>query len=411
MAAGLAVVASRSPRYLVAYLARDLGTLSPEAREARLMQIASIGKSGLPVIVDQFATGKAEISRICERILGESQNAWTTLPIEKRLKHHRILLDRLSQRIAASPPTRYVSISHMVRQSMQDLATREEPEAIALRSEMAALVGQLGDQNPAAIASQTGNVGDSTTLMASRRPMVVASGASASGTWTQWPPDAEDADSLLRSRQRFRAIEAIDASTFGTVASSDSPPPAESDASVGLKKVTDTAAIVLRPAPRQSTPLPGASTRLPVPVQQQILPVSGQRSEPPMPEVPPMAALADVSVFGYLHSDDGKIRSAAEMELRSRRYSDGALQLARIVGSPDPSDRVALATQLPRMSQMDPRPWLAWLCSDTDRTVRMQAISVVASFNDSDAKSLLRRQLSVETDSQISKKIRRFLDL
>lgn len=415
MAAGIAVAITHSPRYLVAYLKRDLGELSPPDREARLLQIASIGPDGLPVIIEQFAIGDAQTSQICERLLSESQNSWTTLPTEVRLQRHRMLLDVLNENVERSPVTRHRIMASVLRQSVQDLAVRDEPAAVSLRQALGTLASRLSAGNVGVVLGdsasgasqieQTGvdddgglnsNLRSAPTLLARRAPAIFAARVSEDAAWTQWPPDQPSDGDL------------VDASL--------DPPPA-------LRKVVDPSIVVLRPVPRPSEMVeakemvdfdnePSDDPVAQEPASHQIKIVSEVEILPAWTgEVPPMKALADVSVFVYLHSEDAKVRSAAELELQSRGYNPAALQLARIVGSPDPNDRALLANELPRLSLIDPRPWLVYLCNDPDRRVRMQAISVVATYDDAEAKMILRNRLNEEDDVQISQKIRRFLDL
>jgi hypothetical protein len=87
--------------------------------------------------------------------------------------------------------------------------------------------------------------------------------------------------------------------------------------------------------------------------------------------------LSDLEVMRLLHHGDYGVRYTAEKELDRRGYSAEHLPLAKQLVHPDPIQRRKLAEQLPRLTNVDPRPWLLQLAEDEDATVRRTAAGIL----------------------------------
>jgi HEAT repeat protein len=83
-----------------------------------------------------------------------------------------------------------------------------------------------------------------------------------------------------------------------------------------------------------------------------------------------------------LHDRDPHICQAAELALRQRGFEDRHLLLARRLTDPDPQQRIVLAALLPRVPDLDPRPWLVYLSRDADERVRRAALAVMTATRD-----------------------------
>lgn len=90
-----------------------------------------------------------------------------------------------------------------------------------------------------------------------------------------------------------------------------------------------------------------------------------------------MRDLADLEVMRFLHHGDYGVRYTAEKELDRRGYAAEHLPLAKQLVHPDAKERRKLAEQLPRMTNVDPRPWLLQLAEDEDQTVRRTAAGIL----------------------------------
>jgi hypothetical protein len=74
------------------------------------------------------------------------------------------------------------------------------------------------------------------------------------------------------------------------------------------------------------------------------------------------------------HSSD---RQDVEAELRLRGYQNRDLAIARRAVDPEPTVRLQLVEELPRMSGIDARLWLQQLAEDSDHAVRTAAASIL----------------------------------
>lgn len=100
--------------------------------------------------------------------------------------------------------------------------------------------------------------------------------------------------------------------------------------------------------------------------------------EPPQKNLPDwMRGLADLEVMRLLHHGDYGVRYTAEKELDRRGYAAEHLPLAKQLVHPDPRERRKLAEALPRLTNIDPRPWLLQLAEDTDQDVRRTAAGIL----------------------------------
>ena len=146
---------------------------------------------------------------------------------------------------------------------------------------------------------------------------------------------------------------------------------------------------VALPPPEQEGP-PRAPTK-PVPKRffapnANELPPLVENSPPAEPRViePPrkninewMRSLADLEVMRMLHHSDYGVKYTAEKELERRGYAAEHLPLALQLVHPDPRERRKLAEKLPRMTNVDPRPWLRQLAEDEDQDVRRTAAGIL----------------------------------
>ena len=408
----LAAIASQSPRYIAAYLSRDLSELPTEMQKKRLTQLSSLGRHGLSPLVRRFVTGPQEISTYCGRLVDQCQNAWTTLPAAERRGLQFVLVDTIESSRQDMPAGRRATVSRMLQRLLSDLAgdpaieisgddaTDSNTSGDPLRQQIAGLIAQLRPDGPAIVSAA--DPGSAPQRLVRRARVVIGDGEPTGSVqpadsvhiatiaqptdpaWTQWPPDpAGSSEPKPSSVKRPAILKRLPRRT-------SVPPDSAVEPSVDAVSSVGT--------PDRSTPEQRPE------VDHRVEPV-----ESSVPVVSPLAALADDSVFRYLHDADRNQRGLAELELRQRGYDDAAMQLARIAGSPEPTDRIELANRLSTLSHLDPRPWLRFLCRDDHREVRLAAMAVVATFDDSAATELLRNRLDRERDPVVSYKLRQIL--
>jgi len=95
-----------------------------------------------------------------------------------------------------------------------------------------------------------------------------------------------------------------------------------------------------------------------------------------------LSHVEDLAVIRLLRSAHPPTRDAAEAELKRRGFEDRHLALARRLTDPDPARRQELATLLPRLVSLDPRPWLLALAEDEAPEVRKAAVGVIGAMGD-----------------------------
>lgn len=144
--------------------------------------------------------------------------------------------------------------------------------------------------------------------------------------------------------------------------------------------------------PPERSPRPVPATKKPrrffVPRAKEVPSItdSPPGEENPPPSEPPrepknvtewVRELADLEVMRLLHHGDYGVRHTAERDLDRRGYTREHLPLAKQLVHPDPRERRKLAEQLPRLANIDPRPWLLQLAEDDDLDVRRTAAGIL----------------------------------
>ena len=95
-----------------------------------------------------------------------------------------------------------------------------------------------------------------------------------------------------------------------------------------------------------------------------------------------MQALDTSRLMRYLRAEDESLAARSHAELSRRGFSAVHFELARRLTHPDPAMRIELARSLPRLTSVDPVPWLMWLSEDPRLEVRLAAIGLMATTGD-----------------------------
>ncbi|MBL8828340.1 MAG: hypothetical protein JNM18_15270 [Planctomycetaceae bacterium] len=153
-----------------------------------------------------------------------------------------------------------------------------------------------------------------------------------------------------------------------------------------------------------------ASTQVPNPIdrsqptdkspQLQPVPANGRLQPQPSPHVERQALgdLTMVELFKLWHAAPVAHRKTIEHELKDRGITARQIEIGAGLTSPQAEERLQWIEQLPRLTGLDPKPWLLWLSQDAVAEVRLAALRVMATTNDP---VLLRRasELSGSDDS------------
>jgi hypothetical protein len=147
--------------------------------------------------------------------------------------------------------------------------------------------------------------------------------------------------------------------------------------------------------------------------QEQLLDVQ----EPPMddsietePSVPASPDWRQLEIHEVLrHWRNPSFATAAEMELRYRRFDDRNLRIARVAADVDPEKRVQLVSRLPQMSGVNATSWLLILSRDESARVRGAAVQMLSTANDPRIRPLLQALEETETDKGVRAALRKGL--
>jgi hypothetical protein len=115
----------------------------------------------------------------------------------------------------------------------------------------------------------------------------------------------------------------------------------------------------------------------------------------------PLQTFSTRSVIGLLASNQAAARDQAVEELVRRGLSNEEIRIANQLAAPQVEVRLGLLDSIIRRSDLDPRPWLLWLAEDTNREVRIRAVTALEAMNDTAVTATLRKRLSVEDDPAV----------
>ena len=115
------------------------------------------------------------------------------------------------------------------------------------------------------------------------------------------------------------------------------------------------------------------------------------------------------SVITLLGNSQADLRDQAVEELVRRGLSNEEIRVANQLASPVVEVRIGLLESIANRRDIDPRPWLLWLAEDSNREVRLRAISSLGTMNDGSIKQSLRQRLTSEHDPAVIAQIRRIV--
>ena len=160
----------------------------------------------------------------------------------------------------------------------------------------------------------------------------------------------------------------------------------------------DPAAAPVRSQPQLNAPLQvGAETLEP--------PVGSANTTPTE-----LANIETREILRLWHNSDGIEDERLENELRQRGFTNRDMRLAEKFTDNDPAVRRKLAELLPRISRVRSARWLWWLAEDEDASVRIAAISMLATSNDPTVRSRLRELADRESNSRVAGHLRKILE-
>ncbi len=392
------VVIHQNQRWLVSRLTSDFDSLAPEQKIPRLVQIAEIGPLSIPHLSRTLTDPNPSVARTANTLLHDSQESWALESADQNLRNHKSLVAALDANATSIQPNRSGWVTSLLQQTIMEATANRDKDWEQINRDAAKVIAKLSLETLAEKQTVTGAVVRQTSAkpyMNERPPLPLE-------TWTKWPEVEAN-----RTKQQNQNTEASDS-------------PSRYQTSTSLKQLPRGQTVGLQPVPIQN-----ASMRNSLANQNQMAQGSTyQIKKDNTPElvmpanhvpaeviVAPFETLNITSVITWLADPDADMRRQAELELQRRGMQDRELRLAYSIASGDAETRLQLVDVLAQSQDIDPRFWLGMLLSDKDRSVKLAAISVLATMDDPKVRQLLQVRMQEDRDPIVIAKLRRSLGL
>jgi len=378
--AGTLVITTQSRRWLVQQLTADFASLSPEAKQARLIQLADLGTAGIEPLVAAMADPEHEVARSAYELLLESQANWKQLGRSRRQRHQQSLVESLRTAAVQLPDDRTGWGAHLLQQAVLADTVRRDQESLRLHRQAGEVIDRLSltERAGPSVLSRGDSVSEPPRRVAARQRLMrvpndeagaANTGGVTNGRATASPqPEADtepDAtDSIYRSGGSVRLR------------------PTDSDQPVVLRAVAES---------RQARPL--------APIHSVTHLVDS-----------PLESLDDPSVMKFLGSPHSALRQQAEAELHRRGFDRAQVSIASRLAAGDTTARLQMIDTIARADRIDPRPWLLMLLDDPNSRIKLRAVSVLATMNDAYIDQRLRAHAASEPNATIAGQIREMVD-
>ncbi len=350
--------------YLAGRYQKELRTAPDDKVPFNLQRIAKLGEAGIPILVEALASSRSIVAESARQVLKDQLSLWRLESEARSTSKISLLAENLAKHVdsfgavgrrAAGELTTEILIWPVNTQNSDNgrLITNCE---IVIRAISEQIASNAGNQEPAST--------ETLTPIANEFPI------------SSLPPDIVRIPSLPVKQQRGVDVEKSIGSASSTI------PPVE----FTIENSNIPKPLALEPStveePRESQSRQDETSR-------------------PSPTTVAIDRLDDVSLMRRLRLADASQAYAAAEELANRGYSEDDFQLALQLTSPDPKQRIALVSDLPRLTGVDSRKWLAWLSYDENAEVRRAAVSILATSTDPTVQTHLRRIAERESDPEV----------
>lgn len=396
------LIGNQSRRWLVHRLTHDFDSLSGEAKQARLIQIADLDMLAIEPLVKTLADNDIDVARTAYELLSQSQNSWAVLEQAEQQRRHASMVDALRAIAVHLPDDRTGWGTSLLQKTiLMTVEARDEASRGLYRDATRAIdMLSLSDRSGPSILSPEPLDPLATTRLPVRTrplPLTLSSLESANPTHTAAPQS--DANPRPQSAAANRS------SSPGTAAPQPTVPAEPSvyrSSSTRLQAVEPDEPVILRSVgdARNTSSQSNAPQEQPEVIHSVTHLVDS-----------PLETFDDASVIHWLGSPHQVLREKAKTELINRGFDDTQLNIATQIASGDVQTRIALIDAIARTDSIDPRPWLLMMLSDSSREVKLRAVSVLATMTDADVDGRLRMHLVDERDPTVAFRIRRVLDL
>ena len=372
-----------------------LNQVSDDRVPVLLAGVAELGEPGIPVLVEAFGSPRESVARAAKQILIEEVSRWELLSSPEASRRLAILAESLADRIDHFGPT--------ARSDAAELATRILLWPLDQKSVDRGRVAQWCDRVLRVSAPERRTLeqhhrsGGVTRLLVGGDPAeayggnlkqsmlaAVEPGAPSTRPAPVAPVAAETEPQSLPSHQSPTIVQLRgnhpDSATRLSVANQ---PRGETRRQFGIQVTPLERIAQLFSMGRDNSQTAGASSSAAETAARDPNDPGGQ-GQPRDPSAEPdpvgdsLRRANTIMVMKQLRSADGRVATAAEVELTQRGFSAAHLELARRLFDPDPSVRKQIGRAALETPGVNPIPWLVELSRDDDPEVRLAAVTLMA---------------------------------
>ncbi len=392
------LISSQSRRWLVHRLTHDFDSLSGEAKQARLIQIADLDAFAIEPLVKTLVDDDMNVARTAYELLRQSQTSWTVLEHREQQRRHASMVEALTSIAIYMPDDRTGWGTSLLQQTV--LATVERPDDQSRdlyrdathAIEMLSLSDRSG---PSILSAQPLDplTPKSFIIRSEPLPLPLSFASLESDSQVRKIPQPSSTSTIISRSSRIDPSQPPQ--------STDEVPSVYRSSSVRLQPIDPGEPVILRDVgqPRETSYQTGDLQQA-----DEIQSVAHLVDSP-------METFDDKSVMHWLGSPHQVLRDKARLELISRGFDNTQLNIATQIASGDVQTRIALIDSIARSDSIDPRPWLLMMLGDESREVKLRVISILATMRDPDVSSRLRMHLVDERDPTVAFRIRRVLEL
>ncbi len=353
--------------FLASRLRGDLANTPTERVPEVLRSALELGQPGQRLIVDSLGSPRAAIADAALFILLDQVERWQAADAADHALRLRLLADQLAAACPQFDTSSRQRAGRLARQSLLTAPRGPDNGPLVLSCEQVLRSTMFASATIAAPARQP------TTL---RNPAASEPAAAPRSAATSIGAVAAERAGSGLDYQPFRpALPKYEPSNARAKAR-----PAASGAADNARPLSWTSS-----SPAAGAPLLNSADEVQparsVPAAPAALPAAASAGIAQTLEAPTGDAASTVDWMRRLHGDAESERIARK-ELTSRGFGQLEIELARRLTDDNPDVRRQLAEWLPRLPNIDARPWLLWLSDDPSPRVRLLAATLMSTSSD-----------------------------
>lgn len=354
------VLQSQTRQWLLHQWASGFAELPVGEQIERLLQINQLGDLATETLAQRIAAENDSVAETAVDLIRDRQTIWSTRQDDDLAAAHMRMLVGLEKIVDQLPPARISWVTQLVNQTVIECVDQRGPAMTQTYRAANELLTRIADR------SGIDDISDQSIAGPSLVPLPVR-------------------------------MQPIDEATAVTAVPLPRPEPTAASPAIsetaGPRIVARSTAPVTAPLRAQQ------ATDLTAPDNTQV-PDQANANVRRIDKTP-LQTFSTRSVIGLLASNQAATRDQAVEELVRRGLSNEEIRIANQLAASQVEVRLGLLDSIIRRSDLDPRPWLLWLAEDTNREVRIRAVTALEAMNDSAVTATLRKRLSVEDDPAV----------